>query len=64
VAAVNRQLALLSSGDADAHSRSPDFLANVASWLRHLLRRWGTYAASSPYALSELSYVVRDLAIL
>ena len=42
VAAVNRQLVLLSSGHAGARLRSPDFLASVASWLKNLSRRWGT----------------------
>ncbi len=56
VATVNRQFELLGHGADPAKLRSPDFLANMASWLRHLSRKWCVLPVGLPETLGELSY--------
>ena len=60
VAAVNRQLALLDQGAPE--NRSPDFLANVASWLKDLSPNWAILPLGLSETLGELSYFGVELA--
>jgi Ser/Thr protein kinase RdoA (MazF antagonist) len=65
VAAVNRRLELLGSGE-----ERRGVLKNTVPWLRELSRRWGTHAVvAGPYPLTglfseELSYAAGFLAML
>ena len=62
VSAVNRQLELLGRGNDPQKLRSPEFLANVASWLKDLRRGWAALPAGLSETLGEMSCVGAELA--
>lgn len=61
VATANRQIELLGH-DNPAGLRQPDFLANVASWLKDLSRKWSILSVGFSERLGELPYVAAEFA--
>jgi Ser/Thr protein kinase RdoA (MazF antagonist) len=65
VSMVNRQLRLLGTENDPRQLRSPEFLSNVASWLKDMRRGWGALPAGFLEVVGELPrFAVEFAAIL